>query len=165
MVRNKKNVHNQGQLLEGRVTRNIQPNDPKYLTERDMYEFSGFSVLHNPRQRKLTQLPCYIQIDHETKISKVTDISPIFPIQNFSPQSYKSLLRLATTPTYLQGKSLSTISINKHGLFFINQKQCADVVGQICMMQKNKSIPTRSKYRSHSWSFAEQVILTQKKEK
>ncbi|WZZ57021.1 hypothetical protein YC2023_057128 [Brassica napus] len=132
----KKNVHNQGKLLESRLTRNIQLNDPKYINGGDIYEFSGFFVLHNSRQRKLTQLTYYIQIDQETKMSKVTNIGPIFPIHNFSPQNYKSLLRLATTPTYLPGKSLSTILINKHELFFINQKQCANVVGQIRMMQK-----------------------------
>ncbi|WZZ66095.1 hypothetical protein YC2023_077465 [Brassica napus] len=69
-------------------------------------------------------------------MSKVTDIGPIFPVHNFSPQNYKSLLRLATTPTYLPGKSLSTISIKQTWIVFYKSKQCADVVGQICMMQK-----------------------------
>ncbi|CAF2089639.1 unnamed protein product [Brassica napus] len=36
-----------GQLLEGRVTGDIQPDDPKNLTEGDTYEFSRFSVIHN----------------------------------------------------------------------------------------------------------------------
>ncbi|WZZ26631.1 hypothetical protein YC2023_010032 [Brassica napus] len=93
-----------GQLLEGRFTGNIQPNDPKNLTEGDIYEFSGFSVIHNSRHRKITQLPYYIQIDQETITLKVTDIGPIFPVHNFSPQNYKNLLRLATAPTYLPGK-------------------------------------------------------------
>ena len=97
-------VHIQGQLLEGRLTGNVQPNDPKNLTEGDIYEFSGFSVIHNSRHRKLTQLPYYIQIDQKTITSKVTDIGLIFPVHNFSPQNYKNLLRLATAPTYLPGK-------------------------------------------------------------
>ncbi|WZZ88495.1 hypothetical protein YC2023_117074 [Brassica napus] len=75
-----------GQLLEGRLTGNIQPNDPKKLTEGDIYEFSGFAI------------------DQETITLKVTDIGPIFPVHNFSPQNYKNLLRLATAPTYLPGK-------------------------------------------------------------
>ncbi|KAG5394998.1 hypothetical protein IGI04_024961 [Brassica rapa subsp. trilocularis] len=90
--------------LEGRFTGNIQPNDPKNLTEEDIFEFSGFSVIHNSRHQKLTQLPYYIQIDQKTITSKVTDIGPIFPVHNFSPQNYKNLLCLATTPTYLLGK-------------------------------------------------------------
>ncbi|KAG5374713.1 hypothetical protein IGI04_039309 [Brassica rapa subsp. trilocularis] len=102
-----------GQLLEGRLTGNIQPNDPKNLTEGDIYEFSGFSVIHNFRHQKLTQLPYYIQIDQKTITSKVTNIGPIFPFPNFSPQNYKNLLRLATTPTYLP-----------------------DVVGQVLIIQK-----------------------------
>ncbi|KAH0894017.1 hypothetical protein HID58_056446 [Brassica napus] len=102
-----------GQLLEGRLIGNIQPNDPKNLTEGDIYEFSGFSVIHNSRHRKLTQLPYYIQIDQKTITSKVTDIGPIFPVHNFSPQNYKNLLCLATTHTYL-----------------------SDVVGQILIIQK-----------------------------
>ncbi|KAL0717094.1 hypothetical protein Bca4012_066416 [Brassica carinata] len=101
-----------GQLLEGRLTRNPRPADQKYLTEGDVYEISGFSVLSNPRQRKLTRLPYYIQINQDTKMSNITGIGPIFPVHNLSPQSYESLLRLATTPTYLP-----------------------DVVGQIRMMQ------------------------------
>ncbi|KAH0873775.1 hypothetical protein HID58_071137, partial [Brassica napus] len=105
-------------------------------TTQKICSHSGFSVLHNSRQRKLTQLPYYIQIDQETTMSKVTDIGPIFPVHNFSPQNYKSLLRLATTPTYLPGKSLSTISIKQTWIVFYKSKQCADVVGQICMMQK-----------------------------
>ncbi|KAH0928490.1 hypothetical protein HID58_014217 [Brassica napus] len=36
-----------GQLLEGRVTGDIQPNDSKNLTEGDSYEFSRFYVIHN----------------------------------------------------------------------------------------------------------------------
>ncbi|KAH0911409.1 hypothetical protein HID58_034730 [Brassica napus] len=102
-----------GQLLEGRLTGNIQPNDPKNLTEGDIYEFSGFCVIHNSRHQKLTQLPYYIQIDQKTITLKVTDIGPIFPVHNFSPQNYKNLLRLATIPTYLP-----------------------DVVGQILIIQK-----------------------------
>ncbi|KAL0703745.1 hypothetical protein Bca4012_070170 [Brassica carinata] len=94
-------------IFFSKLTRNIQLNDPKYINGGDIYEFSGFFVLHNSRQRKLTQLTYYIQIDQETKMSKVTNIGPIFPIHNFSPQNYKSLLR-----------------------------QCANVVGQIRMMQK-----------------------------
>ena len=74
------------------------------MTEGDIYEFSGFSVIHNSRHRKLTQLPYYIQIDQRTIASKVLDIGPIFPVHTFSPQNYKNLLRLATTPTYLPGK-------------------------------------------------------------
>ncbi|KAG5410870.1 hypothetical protein IGI04_007189 [Brassica rapa subsp. trilocularis] len=85
----------------------------KNLTEGDTYEISGFSVIHNSRHRKLTQLPYYIQIDQKTIASRVTDIGPIFPVHNFSPQNYKNLLRLATTPTYL-----------------------LDVVGQILIIQK-----------------------------
>ncbi|CAN6986344.1 unnamed protein product [Brassica oleracea var. botrytis] len=74
---------------------------------------NGFSVIHNSRHRKLTQLPYYIQIDQKTITSKVTDIGPIFPVHNFSPQNYKNLLCLATTHTYL-----------------------SDVVGQILIIQK-----------------------------
>ncbi|KAG2314875.1 hypothetical protein Bca52824_017997 [Brassica carinata] len=105
----------QGQLLEGRLTRNRQPNDPNHLIEGDVYEISGFSVLHNQRQRKLTQLPYYIQLGQETKMSNVTGIGPIFPLHNLSPQNYESLLHLATIPTYLP-----------------------DVVGQIRMMQNTR---------------------------
>ncbi|KAH0866470.1 hypothetical protein HID58_083681, partial [Brassica napus] len=94
-------VHIQGQLLEGRLNGNIQPNDPKNLTEGDIYEFSGFSVIHNSRHRKLTQLSYYIQIDQKTITLNVTDIGPIFPVHNLYLQNYRNLLRLATTPTYL----------------------------------------------------------------
>ncbi|KAH0873257.1 hypothetical protein HID58_070619 [Brassica napus] len=73
-----------GQLLEGWLIKNIQPNDPKNLTEGDTYEFSRFSVIHNLRHRKLTQLPYYIQINRKTIVSGVTDIGPIFPVHNFS---------------------------------------------------------------------------------
>ncbi|KAG2303038.1 hypothetical protein Bca52824_031689 [Brassica carinata] len=104
-----------GQLLEGRLTGNHQPNDPNHLIEGDVYEISGFSVLHNQRQRKLTQLPYYIQLGQETKMSNVTGIGPIFPLHNLSPQNYESLLHLATIPTYLP-----------------------DVVGQIRMMQNTR---------------------------
>ncbi|KAL0804791.1 hypothetical protein Bca101_097281 [Brassica carinata] len=102
-------VHTQGQLLEGRLTGNIQPNDPKNLTEGDIYEFSGFYVIHNLRHRKLTQLSYYIQIDQKTIALNVTLNGPIFPVQNLSPQNYRNLLR-----------------------------QCADVVGQIVIIQKIK---------------------------
>ncbi|WZY92970.1 hypothetical protein YC2023_065299 [Brassica napus] len=47
-----------------------------------------------------------ITIDQKTITSKVTDIGPIFPVHNFSPQNYKNLLCLATTPTYLPGKTI-----------------------------------------------------------
>ncbi|KAH0859613.1 hypothetical protein HID58_087874 [Brassica napus] len=104
-----------GQLLEGRLNGKIQQNDPKNLTEGDIYEFSGFSVIHNSRHRKLTQLPYYIQIDQKTITLNVTNIGPIFPVHNLSPQNYRNLLRLATTPTYLP-----------------------DVVGQILIIQKIK---------------------------
>ncbi|KAL0755241.1 hypothetical protein Bca101_092909 [Brassica carinata] len=102
--------------VKGWLTRNIQPNDPKNLTDGDIYKFSRFSVIHNSRHRKLTQLPYYIQIDQKTITSKVTDIGPIFPVHNFSPQNYKNLMRLATTPTYL-----------------------SDVVGLILIIQKRYS--------------------------
>ncbi|KAH0851857.1 hypothetical protein HID58_094427, partial [Brassica napus] len=65
------------------------------------------------KHRKLTQLPYYIQIDQKTKTFNVTDIGPIFPVHNLSPQNYRNLLRLATTPTYLP-----------------------DVIGQILIKQK-----------------------------
>ncbi|WZY73001.1 hypothetical protein YC2023_005241 [Brassica napus] len=93
------------QLLEGRLTGNIQPNDPKNLTEGDIHEFSGFSVIHNSRHRTLTQLPYYIQIDQKTIALNVTLNGPIFRVHNLSPQNYRNPLRLATTPTYLPGKS------------------------------------------------------------
>ncbi|KAH0884779.1 hypothetical protein HID58_060875, partial [Brassica napus] len=99
----------------GRLTGNIQPNDSKNLTEGDIYEFSGFSVIHNSRHRKLTQLPYYIQIDQKTITLNVTVNGPIFSVHNLSPQNYRNLLRLATTPTYLP-----------------------DVVGQIVIIQKIK---------------------------
>ncbi|WZZ32185.1 hypothetical protein YC2023_015586 [Brassica napus] len=51
-----------------------------------------------------------ITIDQKTTTSKVTDIGPIFPVHNFSPQNYKNLLHLATTPTYLPGKLLLSSS-------------------------------------------------------
>ncbi|KAH0886543.1 hypothetical protein HID58_062639, partial [Brassica napus] len=104
-----------GQLFEGRLTGNIQLNDSKNLTEGYIYEFSGFSVIHNSRLRKLTQLPYYNQIDQKTIILNVTEIGPIFPVHNLSPQNYGNLLRLATIPTYLP-----------------------DVVGQIVIIQKIK---------------------------
>ncbi|KAH0909839.1 hypothetical protein HID58_033160 [Brassica napus] len=85
-------VHIQGQLLEGRLFGYIQPNDPKNLTEGDIYEFLGFSVIHNSRHRKLTQLPYYIQIDQKTITSKVTDIGPIFLVPNIYSNS-KSFCR------------------------------------------------------------------------
>ncbi|WZY87583.1 hypothetical protein YC2023_044318 [Brassica napus] len=91
--------------IKGRLTGNIQPNDQKNLTERDIYEFSGFFVIHNSRHRKLTQLPYYIQINQKTIALNVTLNGPIFPVHNLSPQNYRNLLRLATTPTYLPGKS------------------------------------------------------------
>ncbi|KAH0923986.1 LOW QUALITY PROTEIN: hypothetical protein HID58_024004, partial [Brassica napus] len=119
--------------LEGRFTGNIQPNDPKNLTEEDIFEFSGFSVIHNSRHQKLTQLPYYIQIDQKTITSKVTDIGPIFPVHNFSPQNYKNLLCLATTPTYLL---VSPISIKQIWMFILTHNQCANVVGQILIIQK-----------------------------
>ncbi|KAG2287694.1 hypothetical protein Bca52824_047298 [Brassica carinata] len=101
--------------VKGRLTGNIQPNDSKNLTEGDIYEFSGFSVIHNSRHRKLTQLPYYIQIDQKTITLNVTVNGPIFSVHNLSPQNYRNLLRLATTPTYLP-----------------------DVVGQIVIIQKIK---------------------------
>nr|VDD63985.1 unnamed protein product [Brassica oleracea] len=51
-----------------------------------------------------------ITIDQKTIASKVLDISPIFPVHTFSPQNYKNLLHLSTTPTYLQGKLLLSSS-------------------------------------------------------
>ncbi|KAH0911052.1 hypothetical protein HID58_034373 [Brassica napus] len=104
-----------GQLLEGRVTGDIQPDDPKNLTEGDTYEFSRFSVIHNSRQRKLTQLPYYIQINQKTIALNVTLDGPIFPVHSLSPQKYRNLLRLASSPTHLP-----------------------DVVGQIVIIQKIK---------------------------
>nr|VDD61186.1 unnamed protein product [Brassica oleracea] len=80
-----------------------------------IYEFSGFYVIHNLRHRKLTQLSYYIQIDQKTIALNVTLNGPIFPVQNLSPQNYRNLLWLATTPTYLP-----------------------DVVGQIVIIQKIK---------------------------
>ncbi|KAG5416570.1 hypothetical protein IGI04_004137 [Brassica rapa subsp. trilocularis] len=106
--------HN-GQLLEGRVTGDIQPNDSKNLTEGDSYEFSRFYVIHNSRQRKLTQLSYYIQIGQRTTALNVTLDGPMFPVHSLSPQKYTNLLRLASTPTYLP-----------------------DVVGQIVIIQKIK---------------------------
>ncbi|KAH0862560.1 hypothetical protein HID58_079771 [Brassica napus] len=76
-----------GQLLEGRLTGNIQPNDPTNLAEGDVYEFSGFSVINNPRNRKLTQLPYYIQIDQKTIVLNVTLDCPIFPVHTLVPQN------------------------------------------------------------------------------
>ncbi|KAG5396730.1 hypothetical protein IGI04_018544 [Brassica rapa subsp. trilocularis] len=105
----------QGQLLEGRVTGDIQPNDSKNLTEGDSYEFSRFYVIHNSRQRKLTQLSYYIQIGQRTTALNVTLDGPMFPVHSLSPQKYTNLLRLASTPTYLP-----------------------DVVGQIVIIQKIK---------------------------
>ncbi|KAH0939513.1 hypothetical protein HID58_006974 [Brassica napus] len=68
-----------GQLLEGRLTGNIQPNDSKNLTEGDIYEFSGFSVIHNSRHRKLTNLPQQSDISKSqfisSKIQKSTAVS------------------------------------------------------------------------------------------
>ncbi|KAH0887831.1 hypothetical protein HID58_050260 [Brassica napus] len=59
---------------------------------------------------------CYDhQIDQKTITLNVTDIGLIFPVHNLSPQNYRNLLRLATTPTYLP-----------------------DVVGQILIIQKIK---------------------------
>ncbi|XP_013591950.1 PREDICTED: uncharacterized protein LOC106300366 [Brassica oleracea var. oleracea] len=107
-----------GQLLEGRLTGNIQPNDPKNMAEGDIYEFSGFSVIHNSRRRKLTELPYYIQIDQKTIASKVLDISPIFPVHTFSPQNYKNLLHLSTTPTYLQDVVGQTLIIQKTNPYY-----------------------------------------------
>ncbi|KAG5389476.1 hypothetical protein IGI04_031017, partial [Brassica rapa subsp. trilocularis] len=104
-----------GQLLEGRVTGDIQPDDPKNLTEGDTYEFSRFSVIHNSRQRKLTQLPYNIQINQKTIALNVTLDGPIFPVHSLSPQKYINLLRLASSPTHLP-----------------------DVVGQIVIIQKIK---------------------------
>ncbi|CAH8335328.1 unnamed protein product, partial [Eruca vesicaria subsp. sativa] len=94
-------IHIQGQLLEGRLSNNNQITEPSFLTEGDTYEFSGFSVVPNSRERKLTPLPYYIQIDQETTISNVTYIGPIFPVYSFFTQRYRSLLRLATIPSYL----------------------------------------------------------------
>ncbi|WZY77973.1 hypothetical protein YC2023_024357 [Brassica napus] len=96
--------HN-GKLLEGWLTGNIQTNDPKYLVEGDIYEFLGFSVINNPRNRKLTQLPYYIRIDQTTIALNVTLDGPVYPVHTLVPQNYRNLLRLATTPTYLPGKS------------------------------------------------------------
>ncbi|CAG7895891.1 unnamed protein product [Brassica rapa] len=104
--------HN-GQLLEGRLNIDIQTNEHTKLVEGDTYVFSKFSVIHNSRHRKLTQLPYYILIDKKTIASRVTGIGPVFPVHTFSPQDYKNLLRLVTTLTYLP-----------------------DVVGQIVLIQK-----------------------------
>ncbi|KAH0851595.1 hypothetical protein HID58_091015, partial [Brassica napus] len=52
-------------------------------------------------------------IIHDIENSPNCHIGPIFPVHNFSPQNYKNLLCLATTPTYLP-----------------------DVVGQILIIQK-----------------------------
>ncbi|KAH0939165.1 hypothetical protein HID58_006626 [Brassica napus] len=104
-----------GKLLEGWLTGNIQPNDPKYLVEGDIYEFLGFSIINNLRNRKLTQLPYYIRIDQTTIALNVTLDGPVYPVHTLVPQNYRNLLRLATTPTYLP-----------------------DVVGQIVIIQKIK---------------------------
>ena len=111
--------HTQGQLLEGRVTGDIQPNDSKNLTEGDSYEFSRFYVIHNSRQRKLTQLPYYIQIGQRTTVLNVTLDGPMFPVHSLSPQKYTNLLRLASTPTYLPGKYVIPILINKICIFIL----------------------------------------------
>nr|VDC94258.1 unnamed protein product [Brassica oleracea] len=60
----------------------------------------------------------HITIDQNTITSKVTDIGPIFPVHNFSPQNYKNLLRLATTPTYLPDKTI--ISNIFHGKLLLS---------------------------------------------
>uniref|UniRef100_A0A0D3DA91 Uncharacterized protein n=1 Tax=Brassica oleracea var. oleracea TaxID=109376 RepID=A0A0D3DA91_BRAOL len=60
-----------------------------------------------------------ITIDQKTITSKVTDIGPIFSAHNFSPQNYKHLLRLATTPTYLPGINTDAtigLRLNSHSL-------------------------------------------------
>ncbi|CAH8389581.1 unnamed protein product [Eruca vesicaria subsp. sativa] len=90
-----------GQLLEGRLYHRKQPTTSRSLTEGDSYELSGFSVLTNNRERKLTKLLYYIQIDQETTMSNVTITGSLFPGYSLSPQSYNCLLRLATTPSYL----------------------------------------------------------------
>ncbi|KAL0726543.1 hypothetical protein Bca4012_022636 [Brassica carinata] len=93
-----------GRLLEGRLINNNQPPKPIFLIEGDEYEFSVFSVLPNFRERKLTQLPYYIQIDHATTITNVTDIGPIFPKMQLLSSNYKCLLRSATTLAIYQNK-------------------------------------------------------------
>lgn len=103
-------VNTQGQLLEGRFFSNNQTSEPVILVEGDEYEFSGFSVLPNFHERKLTQLSYFIQIDQTTTILNVTYIGSIFPAYSFSPQNYKCLLRSATTASYLPGMFLSQLS-------------------------------------------------------
>ncbi|KAL0846572.1 hypothetical protein Bca101_019818 [Brassica carinata] len=90
-----------GRVLEGRFFNDNQTSEPIILVEGDEYELSGFSVLPNFHERKLTQLPYFIQIDQQTAISDVTYIGSIFPAYNFSPQNYECLLRSATTASYL----------------------------------------------------------------
>lgn len=124
--------------MEGRFCRGIKPDDPDYLAKGDVYELSGFSVIHNSRQKKLTHLPYYIRIDQATKMLKIPYMGPIFPVPNFSPQNYESLRRLAITPNYLPGKSLSTIPMKQtsyYSFFFLKKNTCADVVGQILLIQ------------------------------
>ena len=78
-----RNEYVQGLLLEGRFTKNKQPNDPISISEGHIYEFSKFYVLHNSRQRKLTHLPYYILIDQETNVSEVMDVGQLFSVQIF----------------------------------------------------------------------------------
>ncbi|CAG7876629.1 unnamed protein product [Brassica rapa] len=60
-----------------------------------------------------------ITIDQKTIASKVIDVGPIFSVHPFSPQNYKNLLRLATTPTYLPGKLL--LSSSPASNFYFNK--------------------------------------------
>ncbi|CAH8298175.1 unnamed protein product [Eruca vesicaria subsp. sativa] len=89
-----------GQTLEGQLTNDSGTTEQRFLTVGDAYEFAGFSVAHNFRGQKFTQLPYFIRINQETTMINVTGIGPIFPIHNFSALKYSSLLRLADTPSY-----------------------------------------------------------------
>ena len=152
-------VHTQGQLLEGRLTGNIQPSDPKYIVEGDIYEFSGFSVINNPRNRKLTQLPYYIRVDQTTIALNVTLDGPVYPVHTLVPQNWRNLLRLAITPTYLPDQWVIPLLIKQTWMFILKSMcRCrrADTHNT-----KKKSVPPMTQYWCHDWSTDEHVSLTQ----
>ncbi|WZZ61523.1 hypothetical protein YC2023_061630 [Brassica napus] len=107
-----------GQLLEGRLTGNIQPNDSKNLTEGDIYEFSRFSVIHNSRHRKLTQLLYYIQTDQKTNIERYSQRSDISSSQFISSELQKSIAVSHYTHILTRSTIVKLILCNKQAADF-----------------------------------------------
>ncbi|KAG2281759.1 hypothetical protein Bca52824_052979 [Brassica carinata] len=97
-----------GQLLEGRLTGNIQPNDPKNMAERDIYEFSGFSNYKNLLH--LATTPTYLQ-DVVGQILIIQKTNPYYPEINTDATIGLRLNRSTMVKLILYDKQAADFSI------------------------------------------------------